>query len=854
MRLPPAHLSTSNSPSTGGRLPNPNDWPKGLFQILMVVSLAILLSPFLIWFLWKRWNNLGSWKLHKGSNAAERKRYIRTWHGWVEQEKYLQRKEMRSGFRHSMSRKLMWKTTISDYAWVFWDPNGEKQREYLNRRNQTWIRHLPRWMRSYQHGTVQPRSRPLDLNNAEQGIPFDSCVHQTLRIQSSDSISFHKCNRSRADRYNQIDGESTTRIDQICTTLMSGALLDVENECQASTIRHYRKLDRSLQIWRANSVETRRATSRLLFKSNKDTWPHTRNTVIGKTSYSPLAISLITNALSFDKQDHPVASLPSTSWPEPYPMEGSEPSGTPHTSGIDTTWVRHNMVADPISASTENLSGCPNPPAATGLPASVGYQLTGRARHIINSPSERTGSATCGALDKTGTQVMAQTRTKAPSSSFHSDICAYEAEGSLDGAVLSRASSVIAAKDHFSNPSKIQEPWYRKTSACWSDKRKKPVSQRLEFCQASQGGSALWSKAMSGATSNSYATSASRLVHPRRRRLVDRAICASPPSENKFGKRNEVPMVQLDGSPPNTKPSESTERTPSLYSAVNTTKSTTFPEHLYDAESSSCLDRPGDQNAGDALYTIQDLENSCAVLTQQELRFADDLHRRLDRLHYELSPGFRAPTSEEIDKLYFGPVPLSIAGPSADVVGRATQANIRRLSVRRGKIRGSGSDPPRQSQLHRSETQRLNSWRATINKARRLSGGEEMLKYIPNRKVGFMEPEEGAIDVAAWILRRPPQGFPDTNLTQDTLFTGVHGKMRTQAEWNAISMPKTITMSPLKRALSNLSSPRNSTKKLRPVESVVNVRHMWEGHKRNADEFKENMRLTGGPRSLHEGV
>lgn len=848
MHLHPALVSVSNPASAGGHLPNPNDWPKGLFQILMVVSLAILLSPFLIWFLWKRWNNLGSWKLHRGSNAAERKRYIRTWHGWVEQEKYLQRKEIRSGFRHSMSRKLMWKTTTSDYAWVFWDPKGEKQQEYLNRRNQTWIRHLPRWMRSYQHGTVQPESRPLDQNTAEQGNRSDSLIHQTWRIKSLESISFHDGNRLWRDRYGQIDGKSTAKIDLTRATLMSGALLDVENEPQASTIRHCRELDRRSQIWRANSVETRRATSRLLFKPNNDICQHPQNPVMGKPPHSPLPISPITNFRGFNKQDHRVGSLPSLTRPEPFQKEDSEYPRASDIFQADKAWVRCEMLVDPTSESIEHPSAQSNLPDDKESPASVGHQLTGERMQMINGPSKRTGSAICGTLDKTAIPILSSTGAKAPSSILHSDIGAYEAEGSLDGAMSSHASSIMAAEDHSSDPPEIQEPWYRRTSVCWSDKWKKPVDQRLDLCQASPGGSALWSKAMSGVTSNSYTTSASCLMHPKRRRLVDRAICASPPSGDEVGKRNEVPTAAVplldDPQPP-----ESTRRAPSLYSGVNTTKSTTFSKLPYDAESPSCLDKREHDSRGDA---IQGFDPNYALLTQQELRFADDLHRRLDRLHYELSPGFRAPTSEEIDKLYFGPVPLSTAGPSADAVGRATQANIRRLSVRRGKSRGSDSDLPRRSQLHRTETQKLNSWRATVNKVRRLSGGEEMLKYIPNRKAGFIEPEEGAIDVAAWILRRPPQGFPDMNLTQDTLFTGVHGKMRTQAEWNVISMPKTV--SPLKRALTNLSSSRNSTKKLRAVKSLVNVQQMRERHKSHANEFKENMKVIGGSRSLGEGV
>ena len=802
MHLPPAIVPASNPASAGGHLPNPNYWPKGLFQILTLVSLTILLSPFLIWFLWKRWNNLGSWKLHKGSNTGKRKHYIRTWHGWVEQDKYLNRKEMRSSFRHFMSHKLRWKTTTLDYAWVFWDPNGEKQREYLNRRNQTWIRHLPAWMRSYQHGTVHPGSIPLDLIDVEQGIPLGSSAYQTPRTQSSDSMSNQEGNRPNADPYGEIDQNPTTKIDWTGTMLMSGALLEAENEHQDSTMRHCQKLDKSLQIWRANSVETRRATSHLLFKPKQDDSPYLCSRFPNSPSINPLG---------FDRQDHRVISLTSTHRPDPFPMEESGNLRARNTPEADMNWVRRDTLVYPTSGSTERIFDLPNSPDNKKLLANKDREVTERARQTIIDPSGRTSSA----IGNTGATIMGSTWAKGPSSSFHSDIVAYEAQGSLDETVSSCASSALGPQDRMSDLPEIHEQWYRKPSTSWADKWKRLPGQPLDSCQASQGGSAIWSKAISRATSKSCATSTSYLMPLKRRRLVDRAICVSPPSEDDFGKRNEGPAILLNDCPHSTQSPQSTKRIPSPCLGVNTTKSANLLMHPYDAVP------------------------TCVVLTQQELRFVNDLHCRLDRLHYELSPGFRAPTSEEIDKLYFGPVPLSTAGPSADVVGRATQANIRRLSVRRGNIRGSNSGPPRQSQLPGSATQKLNSWRATVNQVRQLSGDEDLLQYIPHHKVDFTEPEEGAIDVAAWILRRPPQGFPDMNLTQDTLFTGVLGKMRTQAEWNAISMTKTAW--PLRRALSNLSSTRKPTKKVRPVQSLMNVRQPWEGHKRNLGAFKENL-------------
>ena len=154
--------------STYGALPDPSAWPPSFFRFLAAISLGILCLPFSIWGLWIIVKDWGAWKIH---SAEPRPHYVRTWHGWVEADTGAKKARIRRRRKDIIRRNLVWRTTNADYRWIFWDPHGNKQRQFDYERERSVLRFVPRWLRSTKHGSIQPDTTlvPNRLSAAEEG-------------------------------------------------------------------------------------------------------------------------------------------------------------------------------------------------------------------------------------------------------------------------------------------------------------------------------------------------------------------------------------------------------------------------------------------------------------------------------------------------------------------------------------------------------------------------------------------------------------------------------------------------------------------------------------------------------------
>ncbi|KAL8666501.1 MAG: hypothetical protein Q9168_007470 [Polycauliona sp. 1 TL-2023] len=78
---------------------------------------------------------------------------IRTWHGWTESNKLKDQKQ-----RNRLRKLPPWipSTKRTDYNWIFWDPTGDLQRKFNEAKEKTFLRFLPRWMRSSPFGSTDP--------------------------------------------------------------------------------------------------------------------------------------------------------------------------------------------------------------------------------------------------------------------------------------------------------------------------------------------------------------------------------------------------------------------------------------------------------------------------------------------------------------------------------------------------------------------------------------------------------------------------------------------------------------------------------------------------------------------------
>lgn len=79
-------------------------------------------------------------------------RYARTWYGWVPLETHEANKDIMRRWFKKLREKVAWRSSHTDYSWVWWDPTLEETEKYIN--DQRALRRLPRWLRSYEFQTA----------------------------------------------------------------------------------------------------------------------------------------------------------------------------------------------------------------------------------------------------------------------------------------------------------------------------------------------------------------------------------------------------------------------------------------------------------------------------------------------------------------------------------------------------------------------------------------------------------------------------------------------------------------------------------------------------------------------------
>lgn len=82
--------------------------------------------------------------LREGKLATTR--YARTWYGWVPVETHEANKDVLKRFFKKVRKKVTWRSSHTDYRWVWWDPTLEETEKYIN--DQRALCWLPRWLRS----------------------------------------------------------------------------------------------------------------------------------------------------------------------------------------------------------------------------------------------------------------------------------------------------------------------------------------------------------------------------------------------------------------------------------------------------------------------------------------------------------------------------------------------------------------------------------------------------------------------------------------------------------------------------------------------------------------------------------
>jgi hypothetical protein len=86
----------------------------------------------------------------------------------------------------------------------------------------------------------------------------------------------------------------------------------------------------------------------------------------------------------------------------------------------------------------------------------------------------------------------------------------------------------------------------------------------------------------------------------------------------------------------------------------------------------------------------------------------------------------------------------------------------------------------------RAYTPRIDSWRATVNRRRRISGLRDAVRTVELYENSIEEPPDGHIDPGCWMFPRPPQGFEVSTKQKNGWYEGGTGWQETFEDWQHI--------------------------------------------------------------------
>lgn len=222
-----------------------------------IITLSTLLSVFVLGLIAVLIHNWGWWHL---KDIESRRRYIKTWHGWVvkgkHNEKLSHRHERKKGFK----KIFRWKTTNADMRWMFWDPDGTKQELYMKLRHNRLLGLLPRWTRSWQPGATD-RYRQRDMQQRPNGR-ISSPHPETLELGQVNTTSIRGSDSTQPRAIGQVDGAHPDVHTVKSVKYMNGAVPGDPDDhtSEDNTVRRRRGESTDSSAWHANSSETSRVS------------------------------------------------------------------------------------------------------------------------------------------------------------------------------------------------------------------------------------------------------------------------------------------------------------------------------------------------------------------------------------------------------------------------------------------------------------------------------------------------------------------------------------------------------------------------------------------------------------------
>jgi len=781
-----------------------------------------------LFFLLFRWYSFRWWSQRRHQERAQSQResgFAKSWYGWAGKRKGTRYEKRWKDVSDILWYALHWRSRTENYEWWFWDPDGSKAKAHAQRRNRSVLRYLPEWMKPYRPASSQD---DLDISHIhtrdiERGQSnLISCYNFGTQVSMDGQMDFSDSSAGQDETENQ---PSSRRIP---SAVMSGALADMKT---ASTVRRRYHSDGGLPIWQPGNEEMHRATWEQLFEDehNHQQGPPMVNDALTFQSYTKCPPAKL-------KSDPPTADRRTQSMPmiadaikpqtkgskyhfrnihsaeqllraKEYHVRSSGDLKSPLNSEITSAMVLSISAHDTRDLSLPSLASnldtsrlqC-NKDTPTGLGSKLKWWISPHAN--LSGRYFRSDDHNVAGLSRDFSFVTSQQRYF--SNHRFDDLSAYEAEGSIDQAISECGSSTSTRADMI-RLSQYRKRWYHPPSLISSAKLHGEIyPKKLPGTGVHDTFSSFTRTARTLAAPHSFRT-------PRkRRRPIDRGIFVSmvmEPTDDEGTHRSDLSRpaaFQRDSAlrsvlfPPPHGAFDSWRSDfkykNSVYSRLNEEEEATLLQTRtrYSAEHGlshrECQTLPSRQSASGEADPAMDES------------FAQCLHGKLERLQYELSPGFRGPPSAF----------AASWGRWAPVFNPNLQTRVRSLGdtkLLKENVNRSATSPLRTTQ-DQSTTLKLSSplkerrgnSNTNITTATTSSSGKSTIPSVENPPPP--QQDELNFDPAAWILRRPPRGSESEFGPPNVLYAGNFGIRRTLAEWNQ----RTIYRTRIRRTLAEWSS------------------------------------------------
>ncbi|KAJ5225664.1 hypothetical protein N7468_006889 [Penicillium chermesinum] len=86
----------------------------------------------------------------------------------------------------------------------------------------------------------------------------------------------------------------------------------------------------------------------------------------------------------------------------------------------------------------------------------------------------------------------------------------------------------------------------------------------------------------------------------------------------------------------------------------------------------------------------------------------------------------------------------------------------------------------------KAHTPRIDSWRAAVNRYRKISGIQDLVPHVDLYEDSAEEPPDGHIDPACWMLPKPPQGFEISSQQKGAWYEGGAGWQEKLDDWQRV--------------------------------------------------------------------